>query len=116
MCIFDQIPLEIQLNELRKLVTEESSQTELEKLIAVYKTEDIDGLYDLINTSPMMNDYREIMLDNRNKVWIPKIVDAMKTKSVFVAVGAGHLGGESGVISLLKEAGYRVEPVIQTRK
>ena len=31
--------------------------------------------------------------------------------AVFVAVGAGHLPGEQGVLRLLREAGYTVEPV-----
>jgi hypothetical protein len=35
----------------------------------------------------------------------------MKTESVFVAVGAGHLVGDFGLISLLRKAGYKVEPL-----
>ncbi|MDR2037685.1 MAG: TraB/GumN family protein [Bacteroidales bacterium] len=30
---------------------------------------------------------------------------------MFIAVGAGHLIGEYGLISLLKKEGYLVEPV-----
>jgi hypothetical protein len=35
----------------------------------------------------------------------------MSSKQLFIAVGAGHLAGEMGVINLLKQAGYQVEPV-----
>jgi uncharacterized protein YbaP (TraB family) len=35
----------------------------------------------------------------------------MKNESVFVAVGAGHLIGEMGLINLLRKAGYKVEPL-----
>ena len=35
----------------------------------------------------------------------------MKNKSVFVAVGAGHLLGEKGLIKLLRAEGYIVEPI-----
>jgi len=31
--------------------------------------------------------------------------------SAVIAVGAGHLPGEKGVINLLKKAGYKVEPM-----
>jgi uncharacterized protein YbaP (TraB family) len=32
-------------------------------------------------------------------------------KGLVIAVGAGHLPGKKGVINLLREAGYKVEPV-----
>jgi hypothetical protein len=35
----------------------------------------------------------------------------MPGKSLVIAVGAGHLPGEKGVINLLRKAGYKVEPV-----
>jgi uncharacterized protein YbaP (TraB family) len=51
------------------------------------------------------------MLVNRNKNWIPKLENWMKQKTLFIAVGAGHLAGDEGVINLLKRQGYTVEPV-----
>jgi uncharacterized protein YbaP (TraB family) len=35
----------------------------------------------------------------------------MINNSLVVAVGAGHLPGKKGVLNLLREAGYKVEPV-----
>jgi uncharacterized protein YbaP (TraB family) len=35
----------------------------------------------------------------------------MKKEPVFVAVGAGHLPGEQGLIALLKKAGYKLRPL-----
>ena len=35
----------------------------------------------------------------------------MQSKSCFIAVGAGHLAGENGLINLLKKQGYTVEPI-----
>lgn len=111
MGIFDQIPQEVQLEELGKLITGDSSTQDLEKLTSTYRLEDLDAMYTLMNSAGMVADYRVLMLDDRNKNWIPKIEEAMKSKSVFVAVGAGHLGGEFGVIALLKKAGYTVVPI-----
>lgn len=34
----------------------------------------------------------------------------MKEKPTIFAVGAGHLGGSGGVIALLRQQGYSVEP------
>ena len=53
----------------------------------------------------------ELLLDERNKKWIPKIETMAKDQSVFFGVGAGHLGGEDGVLNLLKQAGYRLTPI-----
>jgi uncharacterized protein YbaP (TraB family) len=35
----------------------------------------------------------------------------LKEKSTFVAVGAGHLPGEMGIINLLRKQGFIVEAV-----
>jgi len=51
------------------------------------------------------------LLDDRNKDWVKKMPSKMQERPVFFAVGAGHLAGKNGVIRLLRDAGYRVEPV-----
>jgi uncharacterized protein len=53
---------------------------------------------------------RKILLDDRNKRWVPQIEAMLKEKHVFfIAVGAGHLTGTKGVPALLRAAGYKVE-------
>jgi uncharacterized protein len=52
----------------------------------------------------------ERLLDNRNRNWIPKIEGYLQSgQACFVVVGAAHLGGPNGLISLLKGRGYTVE-------
>ncbi|MDP2041457.1 MAG: TraB/GumN family protein [Algoriphagus sp.] len=109
--IFDQIPRDLQLKELVKLVTEEGAQQEFQTMISAYLAEDILALDQAMTNSGMMADYRSILLEERNKNWVPQMEEAMKAKSIFMAVGAGHLGGDFGVISLLRKAGYSVEPI-----
>jgi hypothetical protein len=53
--------------------------------------------------------YEEILLKKRNRNWIAPMARMMREKPTIFAVGAGHLGGESGVIALLRKDGYRVE-------
>jgi hypothetical protein len=48
-------------------------------------------------------------LTKRNKNWIASIVRITKEKPTFFGVGAAHLLGPQGVISLLRERGYEVE-------
>ncbi|HWU55821.1 MAG TPA: TraB/GumN family protein [Rhizomicrobium sp.] len=53
---------------------------------------------------------RKMLLDDRNRRWVPKIEAMLKEKRVFfITVGAGHLTGPVGVPALLRKAGYRVD-------
>ncbi len=52
------------------------------------------------------------LLDKRNLKWEPKIIELINAKPSFIAVGAAHLYGEKGIVNLLREAGYIVEPLI----
>ena len=55
-------------------------------------------------------DARKILLDDRNKRWVPQIEAMLKEKHVFfITVGAGHLTGSAGVPALLRADGYKVE-------
>jgi uncharacterized protein YbaP (TraB family) len=52
----------------------------------------------------------ERLLDIRNRAWIPKIEEYLRSgQTYFVVVGAAHIGGPNGVLSLLRRQGYRVE-------
>jgi uncharacterized protein len=48
------------------------------------------------------------LIDERNLLWIPRIINRIHHKSVFYGVGASHLGGELGLINLLRKKGYTV--------
>lgn len=112
MQVFDQIPVDYQLDELGKMVTGDDTQKEFAKMIEAYQAEDLDQLYEMIaEAGTMAGDFAEIMLDGRNEEWIDDMERLMKEKATFFAVGAGHLVGENGVISLLGKAGYKVEPM-----
>lgn len=51
------------------------------------------------------------LLKNRNNNWIAKLPTLMQNKSLFIAVGAGHLVGKYGLINGLRAQGYIVKPV-----
>lgn len=81
------------------------------KLISAYKSQDVVALHDLINTSHDLGENEAIFIDERNMKWVPRIIEMMDQRSMFFAVGAGHLWGENGVINLLRKEGYTVIPV-----
>ncbi len=84
-------------------------------MVDKYLEEDIFGLHE-ITTGYVTGEYSgfdEEMLVKRNLRWIPDIEEIIRDESSFIAVGAGHLPGEGGVIELLREKGYKVEAVMQ---
>lgn len=111
MGVFDQIPQKLQIDELGKMVTNPEGMEEFDKLVGAYLDQDLDRLYDLITENDMFREYGNLLLEDRNKNWIPKIEEMVKEQTTFIAVGSGHLGSETGVIALLRKAGYTVEAV-----
>jgi hypothetical protein len=111
MALFDEIPEEVQTKEIVKMVTTQDSLDEFEQMVKAYTAEDINQLYKVITENEMMGNFNEIMLDNRNRNWIPLMEKSMKENQVFFAVGSGHLGGENGVINLLRNQGYQVKAI-----
>jgi hypothetical protein len=112
MAIFDSIPYQQQADELAEMIMErEKTLKEFKRMINLYNAEDIEGLY------AMFYDYYEtdkeikLLLHDRNIKWQSRIPEIIKDQSAFIGVGAGHLGGEKGIVQLLRDAGYKVTAV-----
>jgi uncharacterized protein len=91
---------------------QEYDATFFDKLVAVYKKEAVNEMFNIITTEEFMDkDSQDAMLDNRNKNWVLKMPKMMQEKSNFFAVGAAHLGSENGVIKLLRKQGYTVKAI-----
>ncbi len=86
-------------------------EAEYRKLVAAYRDQDISFMQKLIVESEGLGGNAKTLVDDRNKKWIPLMGNMMKSNSVFFAVGAGHLAGKNGVISLLRAGGYTVKAV-----
>jgi uncharacterized protein YbaP (TraB family) len=54
---------------------------------------------------------RKLLLYDRNILMADKIAEIASEKSLFAAIGAGHLGGKKGVLYLLKKKGFGVRAV-----
>lgn len=75
--------------------------------------EDIDALYIYATDSEFMNaEAKEALLDNRNANWLKQMSTMMLNKPTLFAVGSAHLGGENGVLNLLKLKGYVIKPIL----
>ncbi|MBK6543995.1 MAG: TraB/GumN family protein [Saprospiraceae bacterium] len=113
--IFDSIPYNVQAKMLLDAVSSaEKGTEEMKSMIQSYKNQDLNALNQTVSSEDQhLNPYLEMMLYNRNKNWIPIMKLEMAKGSNFFAVGAGHLGGDKGVIHLLKNEGYKVSPIKQ---
>ncbi len=78
-----------------------------------YKNQQLMAMEKLLAKSELGSDkkYEELLLNKRNINWISQLKTIMPKESVFVAVGAGHLVGEKGLLTLLRNEGYKVEPL-----
>jgi hypothetical protein len=117
MGLFDSIPYDAQAKMLMasiKAEKTEEGENQMDQMVKMYKEQDIQAMQSMMKTDPDgLGGYEELLLQKRNRNWIPKMADMMSKESVFFAVGAGHLGGEEGVISLLRQEGYEVKAVLE---
>ncbi len=114
MGIITNLPMETRKTMLVETISEyEKSKKMIDDMIAHYVNENILELHKL-SEEYMSDDYAELnnkLLVERNQNWIKDIENHATEKPTFFAVGAAHLGGDKGVIKLLKDKGYKVTPV-----
>jgi uncharacterized protein len=110
--LYGQFSNERQAELLSKYVNEkEKAYQEAAFMNVEYRKERLNELYKLMNSQQFNEKEAENMLDKRNKKWILTIPGLMREQSTFVAVGAMHLAGDNGLVSLLRKQGYKVRPL-----
>lgn len=106
------IPIDTVIKELMSAIDDNAADDgEYKALVDAYKSQNLDALHSQMVNSQELQAQLGVFLDDRNKRWIPRMSGQMKNTSIFFAVGAGHLWGDNGVISLLRKNGYKVEPL-----
>lgn len=93
------------LKDLRDVIAE------VQPLVDAWAKGDVRALDEMINGElDQFPAARKALLDDRNQAWLPKIRAMLGEKrTVFIAVGAGHLTGPKGLPALLRAAGYKVD-------
>lgn len=87
----------------------------MEHMIALYTSQDIDGIEAFSNGTESAAK-KDRMLIRRNIKMARRIDSLASLRSMFLAIGAAHLPGDTGVIDLLRKRGFTVEPVFSSRK
>jgi len=111
--LFDSIPYTEQAKELVNYIdSNDKYQKSTQELVQVYKKQDLKKIGELTTSSEGgLDKYLDLLVYNRNRHWMQELNLVLRTKPTLVAVGAGHLPGEKGMLALLKKAGFVVKPV-----
>ena len=116
LSIFDSIPYEVQAKQLLAFITENDTEDkaskEYDEMASAYRNQELNKLEMLINKEELgIGNFADLLLYNRNRNWVVTMGKIFSANSAVIAVGAGHLPGEKGVINLLRKAGYKVDPM-----
>jgi uncharacterized protein len=114
--IFGGIPIAEQVKSFVEAVDKfESGKAQQaadeKRLTELYLQGNIEGMAGLVDDSEIPEALRKQLLDDRNKTMAQRIDSLHGLRNTFFAVGAAHLGGPSGLIAMLRQRGYTVQPV-----
>ena len=84
-------------------------------MLDLYYDGDIEAMSRYLKENTAMEPgYYDRLITRRNIGMTANIVRQVRKQATFFAVGAGHLAGEEGLIHLLQQEGYTVQPVKAT--
>ena len=118
--VMDSLSADEQLAFLRKVLkrSQQTKERDYERLIKAYLDGDANKLVRLnaqitgsMLPAPLWKKMRIQLLEERNVIMAQRVLENAQDKSLFVAVGASHLAGPSGLINALKQAGYKLSVV-----
>ncbi|GLQ06252.1 TraB/GumN family protein [Sneathiella chinensis] len=111
--LFDNLPAKVQLEYLEQVMKE---YPDLEQDISQMSDNYLAGrtgwifcnLEDSLEevSEPLRKMMTEDLIDNRNRTMVNRMREHLETGGAFVAIGALHLPGETGVLKLLEAEGY----------
>ncbi len=111
--VFDSIPYSQQAKSLLGSIDSMAKyRLYFDTMMTVYKSQKIENIQAMFNNPEFgMQDGLEFLLDKRNINWVEQLKGILPGKNIFIAVGAGHLVGNKGLIGLLRKEGYSLRPI-----
>jgi uncharacterized protein YbaP (TraB family) len=106
--ILDSIPNDYIIDYFKNI---DSAQEDMETIIKLYQSADLNKMLKMMQKDKSMVMIRKNLLTDRNKKMTERIQPIINEQSTFIAIGAGHLPGNEGIINLLSNAGYIIKPV-----
>jgi hypothetical protein len=118
VAVFDGLPIEDQVALLRSTLDHLADLPGmLDQMVDTYLTGDLAAIAELAQ-SLMKKDGSELetrfflrLNDERNLRMVARMMPRIEQGGAFIAVGALHLAGPTGIVQQLSERGYRLSPV-----
>jgi uncharacterized protein YbaP (TraB family) len=116
--LFEGLPEADQISLLATAISDHDKVGPMfERMIQSYLDRDLEGLmtWAIDQTAGGDERHRQIFevrfLERRNKLMVDRLRSRLQTGGALIAVGAAHLPGKTGVLSLLAERGYTIERI-----
>jgi hypothetical protein len=111
------MPIAEQLRLMQEIIKEYPNlSTEFDKLMQAYLSRDLGRLLQVANSQieqddPLEQELEQQLVHDRNRRMAERLRPYLNSGGVFVAVGALHLPGPTGLLELLRQQGYQVQAV-----
>lgn len=115
--IFNQLTFDEQVKLLTDTVCHyDMVEEEFTKMKSLYLKHDLGGLYNYaqrysMSDKPVYKKLMQLLINDRNNSMVERMQPMLKKGNSFIAIGAMHLTGEEGVLSLLEKQGYQVKAI-----
>lgn len=104
------IPLSYQFSLLKSIAHQVNRfRKQIVQSAQLYQTADPQRLYLAVRRGSQ--GLRYPMLFRRNEIMAERMIDLIRAQPTLCAVGAGHLGGQRGILRLLKSQGFSLSPL-----
>lgn len=110
--LFNNVSDEEQVNQLKYFLRNKNEMiNQGNELIEHWFKHDLEKMYSVSEKGMLVFGNENDFLNNRNNKWMKILPGLLKKQSQFIAVGALHLAGPSGLVKQLEDLGYTLTPI-----
>lgn len=110
--LFNSVSNEEQVNQLKYFLRNKSDMiNQGNELIENWFKHDLEKMYSVSEKGMAVFGNQNDFLNNRNNKWMKMLPSLLKKESQFIAVGALHLAGPTGLVKQLQDLGYTLTPI-----
>jgi uncharacterized protein YbaP (TraB family) len=112
MSLIDELSYTAQAKMLVESIDEVGElEAQMDKLLKAYLSMNSEKVLELMEDPSIPEEFMDKLLNERNRIMVERMIPEIKEKTTFTAVGAAHLFGDKGIVKILKDKGYTVEPI-----